>query len=263
MSIPVPCGKCPACLARRVSGWSFRLMQEEKRAISAHFLTLTYDKPPLSRNGFMTLDKKDLQNFFKRLRKEQDKTAKVRIKYYAVGEYGGKTQRPHYHVIIFNVVRLSLIESNWAGFEANGVKLGAVHYGEVSGASIGYTLKYINKPQQVPKHRNDDRLMGFSLMSKGLGAAYLTDATRKYHTDMLFDRCCLPLEGGKKAAMPRYYKDKLYSESQRVQISAWGKQKFEKLTEQKEAELGLHSIVQADLAAFKKQQRDSKTRDKL
>ena len=24
------------------------------------------------------------------------------LKYYAVGEYGGQTKRPHYHIVIFN-----------------------------------------------------------------------------------------------------------------------------------------------------------------
>ena len=66
----LPCGRCYPCTMRRVSGWSFRLVQEDKRAYSSSFLTLTYNTKhvPLSKKGFMTLRKTDLQSFFKRLR---------------------------------------------------------------------------------------------------------------------------------------------------------------------------------------------------
>src|ERR1044072_3765305 len=94
-TLPVPCGKCPNCCARRVSGWSFRLMQEDKDALSAHFVTLTYsnDFVPITANNFMTLDKKHVQKFMKLLRYYSPKFPK--IKYYAAGEYGSKTWRPH------------------------------------------------------------------------------------------------------------------------------------------------------------------------
>lgn len=156
--IPVPCGKCPNCVKRRVSQWSFRLMQEEKVSSSAYFLTLTYDtsRVPLTKNGFMSLDKRDVQLFFKRLRKVNIE----KLRYYLVGEYGGRTMRPHYHVILFNA-DLKTIQPAWA--------MGQIHYGSVAGASVGYTLKYMSKVNRIPLHRNDDRLPEFAHMSKGLG----------------------------------------------------------------------------------------------
>lgn len=155
-TIPVPCGKCPACMARRVSGWSFRLMQENKNHTSSHFITLTYDTNtvPISKNGFMSLCKRDIQLFFKRLRKASNG---ILIKYYAVGEYGSKTFRPHYHLIMFGVP-LDNIQPAW--------NQGQVHYGQLTEASVGYTLKYMCKPKLIPMHRNDDRQPEFSLMSK-------------------------------------------------------------------------------------------------
>ena len=100
--VPFPCGKCPPCLRRRVSGWSFRLVKQGEQACSALFVTLTYDdeKVPKTASGLMTLQKSDLQKFFKRLRKKTHE----KISYYAVGEYGDKTQRPHYHIILFNAI---------------------------------------------------------------------------------------------------------------------------------------------------------------
>lgn len=183
-TIPVPCGKCPDCRARRASGWSFRLMQECKKSSSAHFITLTYDPNhiPLSGNTFPTLNKRDVQLFFKRLRKAHEKDTRgalslddlplqvlPKIRYYAVGEYGGKFKRPHYHVILFNA-DITLIQSAW--------QLGQVHYGTVTPASVGYTLKYVSKGGEVPRHKNDDRLPEFSLMSKDLAAVIFPEGLK-------------------------------------------------------------------------------------
>lgn len=257
---PVPCGKCPECLKRRVSGWSFRLMQEDKVSFSSHFVTLTYDTKhvPITKNGFMSLAKDDVQRFFKRLRKAEALISDNKIKYYLCGEYGGKTQRPHYHMLIFNVTKISLIEQSW--------NLGQCHYGLVSEASVGYTLKYMNKAKKIPMHRNDDRLQEFSLMSKGLGANYITDSILKYHTADLFNRMCLVVEGGKKVAMPRYYKDRIYLENERAQIASWGKQRAQTDLEKVKTKYGEHydrDKVQADIDAFRKQNLQSQKRDKL
>lgn len=206
-NVAVPCGKCPECLKRRVSGWSFRLMQEEKTAQSARFITLTYDtiKVPITPSGYMSLNKKHIQDFFKRLRRQIEYAGyplDIPVKYYIVGEYGGKTNRPHYHALIYNVPDTKFLETAW--------DMGAIHYGDVTGASIGYTLKYISKPGRIPMHRNDDRLPEFSLMSKRLGESYLSSAIINWHKADLLNRFHLTIEGGKKIAMPRYYKDKLY-----------------------------------------------------
>jgi len=69
--IPVPCSKCPPCMKRRTSGWSYRLVKEGDRSKTALFITLTYntDKVPITKKGYMNLDKKDVQKFMKRLRK--------------------------------------------------------------------------------------------------------------------------------------------------------------------------------------------------
>ncbi len=59
------------------------------------FLTLTYSPENLPKNG--SLNKEDIQKFFKRLRKKIDKP----IRYYQCGEYGDKFARPHHHICLF------------------------------------------------------------------------------------------------------------------------------------------------------------------
>lgn len=210
----VPCGKCPYCRSKRASAWGFRLMQEDKISLSSSFVTLTYntDHVPITENGFMSLRKSDLQDFFKRLRKKTPN----RIRYYAVGEYGGRGWRPHYHVILFNG-NPDIVINAWC---LDNKPLGDVHFGTVAEASVGYTLKYITKEPRIPQHARDDRVKEFSLMSKGLGLNYLTPTMIKYHTagsqHSITTRMHCTLADGKKIGMPRYYKDKLYTKEQRT-----------------------------------------------
>lgn len=207
--VPVPCGRCPPCKIRRVNTWVFRLMQEHKISTHSHFVTLTYDTNfvPISPNGFMTLKKSDFQNFVKRLRKM---TGIEGIKYYACGEYGSKNSRPHYHAIFFNVPDSKSFADAWS---LDGVQIGTVHVGQVSGDSVAYTMKYIDKSQFVKRHSRDDRVPEFALMSKGLGSNFLTDEMKKYYADDL-GRMCLIREGGHKIAMPRFYRQKMFDDQQ-------------------------------------------------
>lgn len=213
----VPCGKCPKCLARRVSGWSFRLQKHDKHNECSHFLTLTYntDNVPISKRGFMTLKKEDIQLFMKRLRKMHPKNH-PKISYYVCGEYGSKSFRPHYHYIIYNC-DINLIEKAWINPKTK-QPIGDIFIGHTSGASVGYVLKYMCKDKRIPLHKNDDRLPEFSNMSKGLGSSYI-DINKQWHLNDLENRFYVPIEGGKKIAMPRYYKQKIYSEEQLLQLN--------------------------------------------
>lgn len=214
----LPCGKCPGCMKRRSSGWSFRLVKEGERAETALFVTLTYNTKyvPLTKSGYMSLNKRHIQLYMKRLRKLSDK----KLKYYVCGEYGSKRSRPHYHMIIFNADP-EKVEHAWSQYKAGVgfIPFGDIFIGEVNEASIGYTLKYMQKPGKIPMHKNDDRVKEFSLMSKGLGANYITDNMSQWHKNDLLNRMYVPIKDGKKIAMPRYYKDKIYSETQKLKIN--------------------------------------------
>lgn len=202
--VPVPCGKCPPCKLRRVNDWVFRLKQEDKVSTSSCFITLTYDTKnvPLTKNGFMSLKKRDYQLFMKRLRK---KLPNQKIKYYACGEYGSKTQRPHYHAILFNCSDPSIIHEAWG--------LGSTHIGTCTGDSMAYTLKYISKAARIPMHRRDDRIKEFSTQSKNLGSSYLTTSVVKFHRSHPND---LRVQNNQyKIAMPKYYRHKIFNEDER------------------------------------------------
>jgi len=156
------------------------------------------------------LVKKDWQNFMKRLRKTQ----KEKIKYYAVGEYGTKNNRPHYHAIIYNLRDVEALAKSWQAIEPYSGKksqIGSIYIGTVTGNSIAYTAKYIDKPKRIPLHKNDDRLREFSVMSKNLGKNYLTPSIIKYHKADL-SRMYVTMLSGRKIAMPKYYRDKIFTD---------------------------------------------------
>jgi len=248
--IPVPCGKCPACKARRVNSWVFRLLEEEKISSSAHFVTLTYDTRfvPISDNGFMTLKKSDFQDYMKRLRKL---CPGVTLKYYAAGEYGSKNNRPHYHAVIFNVPDSALFFDAWS---LNGVPIGSVHVGSVSSDSVAYTLKYIDKANFRTMHGRDDRLPEFSLMSKGLGKSYIQPSTVAFHKADI-SRMYLTKLSGHKVPMPRYYRNKIFSDTEKdAQLSI-----IQSVVEKTESQARRdHAIQYGDRYSFEEAKTSSK-----
>jgi len=188
----VDCGRCYACLQRKRSEWTFRLLEEQKDSLFGNFVTLTYNDKAIKYGDTATLYKKDVQDYIKRVRKKN----KYKIKYYMVGEYGTKTNRPHYHGIIFNGEE-KLLREKW---EQNG----HVHIGKVNQSSIHYVTKYMvnrTKPQ-------DGREKEFSLMSNGIGLGYIK-RNKKYHVDN--DILHLTFKGGLKNKLFRYYKQKIWT----------------------------------------------------
>lgn len=192
-----------------------------------------------------------------------------KLKYYYCGEYGGRTMRPHYHMLLFNSNHDDVLNA-WVDPDKK-KPIGSIHFGDVNGASVGYTLKYMMKPGKIPLHKNDDRIPEFSNMSKGLGLNYLTDSMIKYHKNDLESRVNITIEGGRKIAMPRYYKDKLYSEDEKEKIQQVAISEAEKRLEKLErdmfhqyGELYPTMVIQNHMDQFKKMYREAeKDRNKI
>lgn len=206
----VPCGKCGSCRHNRRVDWSFRIKQEFLSAISANFLTLTYSDENLKYgDGVPSLDKTDVQKFLKRFRKENAKHTKRPLRYYAVGEYGTQTGRPHYHLCIFNHDMRTLDRLNhlWP--------LGHTDIGQITDASIHYITKYhVNFRKDY-----EDRAPEFALMSRrpGLGINYV-EKNSKWHTE---NENGYVINNGFKQRMPRYYKDKIFDDWTKRKIALY------------------------------------------
>lgn len=106
--ILLPCRKCIGCIINKANDWATRSAIEASAWKNNCFLTLTYDEKHLPKGR--NLSKRDMQLFWKRLRKHTDgieswehKGKKCKpIRYFYAGEYGPKTLRPHYHAGVFN-----------------------------------------------------------------------------------------------------------------------------------------------------------------
>ena len=158
--IDIPCGVCVACRQNRARSWSFRCLAE-LQGTTALFLTITYDDD--SNPGYLL--KKDLQDFHKRLRK-----AFGSFRFYACGEYGDTTHRPHYHGIYYG---LEMPTDSTCLYENGDNSLysseslskvwgkGFVVIGACTPSSIAYVSGYVSKKFETPGV--------FSLMSRRPG----------------------------------------------------------------------------------------------
>lgn len=95
-NLDLPCNKCQSCKLRRAKEWALRCWHESQMHEQSCFTTLTYRDADLPKNG--DLDHRHFQKFMKRLRWRYPGK---NFRYFMCGEYGAKTHRPHYHVVIF------------------------------------------------------------------------------------------------------------------------------------------------------------------
>jgi len=101
----IPCGQCAGCRLDKSKEWAIRILYETRNHETSTFLTLTYDEKhvPDSISGpRITTFIKDLRARLDYKQKtKQIKEEHAKIKFFAVGEYGEKKGRPHYHAILF------------------------------------------------------------------------------------------------------------------------------------------------------------------
>lgn len=219
LALQVPCGKCKNCLKKRATNWAFRLAQEMDNHIYHHFVTLTYsDENLVLGEDYPTLYKPHLTNYIKRVRKRNP----YPIKYYAVGEYGEKYKRPHYHLIIYGAKEQILVDE-WRDVETD-TPMGNIQVDKVTDASIRYVTNYCVKPRNYRPGVEKE----FSVMSKGIGLNYMTYNIMKWHNENLHN---FVMKGPQRLPMPRYYKDKIFSPTGRIKLAKKNRQLTELLTE--------------------------------
>lgn len=127
-------------------------------------------------DNFSTLNPDDLTLFFKRVRKALPPRS---LRYFAAGEYGENTLRPHYHLCIFGHGEeiLPLLQSSWSSpftKEPYGM-VDRINHGPITKQNARYTAKYTIKKLTAP---DDPRLEGrypeYPSFSKGIGLEFAT-----------------------------------------------------------------------------------------
>jgi hypothetical protein len=231
-SFQLPCGRCIGCRLARSAEWATRISHEASLHQFNSFLTLTYSDQHLPYHQSVSI--RELQLFLKRLRKSLEPQ---KVRFVACGEYGEKTFRPHYHVILFGhdfmrdrypwkksksghqTYRSPSLEKLWP--------YGHCEIGTVTPQSGGYVAKYTTKkiygdsPRAIAHYTRegvDDKTgevrtwevqREFLLTSRrpGIGAGwYERFSADAFPSDFVVVQ-------GKKRPVPRYYRQKLALEN--------------------------------------------------
>lgn len=202
--VDIPCGHCFGCKMDFAKNWTTRAVLEMQDHKYNYFLTLTFDDEHCPD----AISKRDLQLFFKRLRR-----AGVDFRYFACGEYGENTNRPHYHALLFmdSPLHLSLIGINV--FHSPEISkawpfgLHSISFSEPG--CCAYVAGYVIKKQRDPRVYPEESAP-FILMSRrpGLGRHY-------FDSHDLISSLKVYGSFGKKTssrALPRYFKNLLGDE---------------------------------------------------
>lgn len=223
LQIEVPCGQCIECRQTKAREWQVRLAEEIKAHKYNYFVTLTFAPKELEEICKKTRLKEcnavaghAVRHMLERWRKDHKKS----IKHWLITELGHEgTERIHLHGLLFTdeVLTFGEVDENnlrtWKYW-----KYGHIYVGEyVNERTINYISKYITKIDTDHKG-----FVGQILASPGIGKQFL-DRLKNVHNNMYdyvprkaadFYR----LENGCKVKLPKYYKNKLYTEDQREEI---------------------------------------------
>lgn len=219
--VQIRCGKCRECKIRDIKDWAFRNRAELRNASNGVFLTLTYADEDPEFNGELQIS--HVRTFLKNLRSKVDyeyrKGEKVpqiaqnrsNLRFFAVGEYGDKFNRPHYHMLLYNIPTFringdkgfrekiaihQILQDVWTH--------GLIDIGEINFKSINYVCKYIFK-------ENNARIMS---KNPAIGKCYLNENTLIWHQED--KRFYMTNEDGYKQAIPDYYNRKVFDDADRA-----------------------------------------------
>lgn len=226
-SYQVPCGKCYVCLGKRRADWAFRLHAEALASDTTDtlFITITYDDESVVQVDYL-VRKRELQTLFKELR-----NSGCMFKYYAIGEYGSHTHRPHFHAMIFLKAKDGLVtdrvqfvnnlEYYWQVFDSKNSPVkskGFIKVDDISPARVNYVLHYHIRPKEVPGEApelyetNKDGqpvLVGkpFAISSQGLGLEFISNPAL-LETLRNSDEMVVHDMFQRSGRLPRYYRKK-------------------------------------------------------
>lgn len=220
--IPIPCGHCIGCRLKYSRIWADRMLAESMYHDSNYFVTLTYNDEnlPPKKDGspIHSINKRHIQLFMKRLRKM---FPEQRIRFYACGEYGSQSMRPHYHLILFGLKLddLKVLRQNNLGqfyYTSDSFnKLWPFGYHiitDVSWDTCAYVARYVTKKQYgnnksvYEKYNFEPE---FSLMSNkpGIGRDFFEDRAEELYA---YGSISLSDQSGSRVIKTNKYYDSLF-----------------------------------------------------
>lgn len=239
----IPCGKCIGCRLEYSRQWANRGYLEAKSWENNYFVTITYDDENIEIPEFMededgityvngecpeewtgTLVPKEFTQFIKNVRQIMKREYNEDgIRFMACGEYGSETERPHYHIIFFNLnlptetfynpriinnevyYQNTVIERAW--------NKGISNISTASWNTIAYTARYITKKVngKMAKgyYESKGKVKEFFRVSRmpGIGEGYY-----KTHKWEIYERdeIIIKNKAGTVSSKPPKFYDKLF-----------------------------------------------------
>lgn len=194
------CGQCLPCRVKRQRQWAHRIELEAIKSRDNSFVTLTYDDDHLPtvemKDGRIAgnLVPKDLQDWLKRLRSV---LSPLRLRFFAVGEYGSRSYRPHYHAILFGFPSCSNVQTrvDHTNGRADAIRCcsscrviqrtwphGLIQLGQVNAQSTAYIARYTVKKltgnMEALYNGRTPEFARMSLKNGGIGAPAVSDVAR-------------------------------------------------------------------------------------
>lgn len=215
LGLRVACGKCLACRIAKRREWAARMIHELSCHDDAVFVTLTYN----DEHNDNSVHLRDFQLFIKRLRKS---LGERKIRYFACGEYGEQTQRPHYHAILFGLsLRDSdkkLIMDAWPYCDWDNQHIRKKSFGVAEPDSIRYVAQYIDKKFTGDLANEEYEQKGrdpvFKVSSLGIGRKWLEKNKKQLQENKYFTL------RGVKYSLPRYYLNHLNISDEEIKAHA-------------------------------------------
>lgn len=223
----LPCGKCINCRLEYSRQWAIRCMHEASCHKQNAFVTLTYAS--LDANAGR-LNYRDVQLFFKKMREKRrrelikkigpaswselsnsekkSKLKEISLIHMTVGEYGTKTKRPHWHVILFNywpddARRVRTGKGGHPVFNSQELTEmwghGHTEIGTVTSESAAYVARYSAKDLVHGDDGHDYKAICKRSTGTAIGRTYF----ERFYDNIL--KLGYVTWNNQKAALPRYY----------------------------------------------------------
>lgn len=185
----VPCGHCIICHNRKQRSFVQRCrLESQLYDCYPWFVTLTYRDNNLPVDGVSV---RDCQLFMKRFRVNLFRHGYFHpIRYVLTSEYGCKTHRPHYHLIIWNIKSntfvdyqsiVDILNDSWCkGFTQSRI------IDLKDDKSFYYTTKYLYKDSVVPEGCNPTFML-YSRKGGSIGAPFLDSIKKKIQSRLVTD----------------------------------------------------------------------------
>lgn len=265
----LPCGTCIGCRTAKAKEWAVRCALEDAVYDVTSFVTLTFDE----RRVPVTLGRRDVQLFVKRVRARR----KISTRYFASGEYGERSGRPHYHVLLFGVSPTDgCISEAWRawlcgrahvhGSGCDSEPIGFVSAEVANAARIAYTAGYCAKkigdvPDPPRSVRVDERTgevyryqPPFIQMSRRPG---IGGWAREYWRDFR----TVASANGSVVAAPRFLHEAWKAQATEEEKAALEEEKFAKtIAAVKAGAVGAYRDRAGEAIARRRQQLDSERR---